>query len=91
MSSSMSSSMSASMSASMYNMNIIKRIELIDGDDSFFVHFSSIQECNQFKPKFTGELGHICCNGKGIQVKTYNGKKVDNEIYDIIRKEYKTN
>jgi len=69
----------------------MKSISLIDGDNSFFVHFSSIKECNSFKRKFNGSLGNICCKGKGIHVKTYKGKIVDNDqIYNIIRKEYKT-
>jgi len=69
----------------------MERINLIDDDDTFFIHFNSIKECNIFKQKFTGALGNTCCNGKGIHVKTYNGKNVDNnQIYDIIRKEYKT-
>jgi len=74
-----------------YNMSNIKRINFIDDDDTFFVHFNSSKDCNIFKQNFSGTLGNICCNGKGIHVKTYNGTKVDNDkIYDIIRKEYKT-
>jgi hypothetical protein len=69
----------------------MEKIKLIDGGDEFFVHFSSIQECSVFKNTFTGILGHMCCNGKGVHVKTYKGKTVNNyQIYDIIRKEYKT-
>ena len=65
-------------------------MKFIDKDDTFFVHFSSIQECNTFKQTFNGKTGNLCCKGKGIHVKTYNGKKVDNTNYEIIRKEYKT-
>jgi hypothetical protein len=74
------------------NMSInMKNTPLINGDNTFFVHFSSIQECSVFKNTFTGILGHTCCNGKGVHVKTYKGKTVNNDqIYDIIRKEYKT-
>lgn len=69
----------------------MKSTPLIDEDKSFFIHFDSIKECNSFKRKFTGTYGNICCNGKGVHIKTYNGKIVDNnQIYDIIRKEYKT-
>ena len=66
-----------------YSPNIV-------GEDSFFVHFSSIQDCNIFKSKYNGTTGHVCCKGKGIHIKTYNDNKVDNTNYDIIRKEYKT-
>lgn len=44
-------------------------------NDLFFVHFSSIKECNTFKQTFNGTTGNLCCNGKGIHVKIYNGKK----------------
>ena len=74
------------------NMSMsMKSISLIDCDNSYFIHFSTIQECNRFKRKFNGTTGNICCKGKGIHVKTYKGKIVDNyQIYDIIRKEYKS-
>ena len=72
-------------------MSIIERINLIDDDDTYFVHFKSVTDCNIFKQKYTGTLGNTCCNGKGIHIITYNGKNVNNDkIYDIIRKEYKT-
>jgi hypothetical protein len=70
----------------------MKNIDDINGDNSYFIHFNSIKECNSFKQNFNGTIGNMCCNGKGVHVKTYKGKTIDNEqIYDIIRKEYKSN
>lgn len=72
----------------------IKRIKNIKiGDNKeYYIHYSTIEECYAFKLNFNGSLGHTCCYGKGVHVKTYNGIVVDNQdIHDTIRKEYKSN
>ena len=70
----------------------MESINIIDTDNNYFIHYSSKKECSKFKKKFNGSIGHSCCNGKGVHVKTYNGVVVDNDtIYDNIRKEYKSN
>jgi hypothetical protein len=72
------------MSTTLYNMNI-------DGCDKFFIHFSSKEECDRFKTEFNGTIGHTCCSGKGVHVKTYNGLAVDSDkIYNNIKKKYNT-
>lgn len=69
----------------------MENISFIDYDKSFFVHFNSSEECNKFKIIFNGTTGNMCCKGKGIHIKTYDGKIVNNtKIYDIIKKQYKT-
>jgi hypothetical protein len=63
----------------------------IPNNDVYFIHYSSKKECDNFKLIFKGLIGHSCCKGKGVHVKTYNGLTVDNdEIYENIRKEYKS-
>ena len=47
-----------------------------DGDDNFFAHFSSSELCNSFKTKFTGVVGHTCCSGKGVVIKSFEGVKI---------------
>jgi hypothetical protein len=70
------------MSTTLYN---------IDGCDKFFIHFSSKEECDTFKTEFNGTIGHTCCSGKGVHVKTYNGLAVDSDkIYNNIKKKYNT-
>ena len=66
-----------------------KKISFGDDDDKYFIHFSSKEVCDTFKTEFNGSLGHTCCSGKGVCVKTYNGVSVDNaEIYNTIKKKY---
>ena len=66
-------------------------METIMDDGKYFIHFSTIEECNTFKSGFNGSIGHTCCGGLGVHIKTYNGKDIDNEeIYENIRKEYNT-
>jgi len=75
------------------NMNMNdEKIRFYDDDNKYFIHFSSIEGCNKFKNEFNGSLGHICCGGKGVCVKTYNGVAVDNaEIYNTIIIDYNIN
>ena len=69
----------------------IKNIKIGDNNE-YYIHYSTKEECNKFKRKFNGSLGHTCCNGKGVHVKNYNGIAVDNDtIHENIRKEYKSN
>ena len=69
----------------------IKSIKIGDNNE-YYIHYSTIEECETFKLNFNGLLGHTCCNGMGVHVKTYNGSVVDNgDIYNTIRKEYKSN
>jgi hypothetical protein len=68
-----------------------EKISFGDDDGKYFIHFSSKEGCDKFKNEFNGSIGHTCCTGKGVHVKTYNGVAVDNaEIYENIRKEYNT-
>ena len=68
-----------------------KKISFGDDDDKYFIHFSSIEGCDKFKKEFNGSIGHTCCSGKGVHVKTYNDVAVDSdEIYNTIKKKYNT-
>ena len=69
----------------------IKSIKIGDNNE-YYIHYSTIEDCDTFKLNFNGSLGHTCCYGKGVHVKTYNGSVVDNDdIHNVIRKEYKSN
>lgn len=59
-----------------------------DDDDNFFAHFSSSELCNSFKTKFTGVVGHTCCSGKGVVIKSFEGVKItsSNQVNTIIDK-----
>jgi hypothetical protein len=66
------------------------KIKLFGDDDNFFVHFSSSELCNTFKGKFTGTLGHTCCSGKGVVIKSFEGVKItSSEQVNAIKDKFK--
>ena len=70
-------------------LKTIKNIDLIDNmNNDYYIHFSSNDLCNKFKKEYNGLLGNTCCLGKGVHIKTYNGIKVDYEIYKNIKIKY---
>ena len=51
-------------------------LEIIDGSENVFLHFKTKKECTLFMKKYNEEMGHTCCSGKGVCIKTYKNKKV---------------
>ena len=45
----------------------IKKIQ-IPGDDTYFIHFDTVEMCRQFQLTNPGEVGHMCCSGKGCRL-----------------------
>lgn len=38
------------------------------GNDDCFIHFDNKDECQKFITFYKGNIGHICCNGKGCKL-----------------------
>ena len=69
-------------------MDMSNTLKIIDGSENVFLHFNSKEECELFMDKYNEKMGHICCAGKGVCIKTYKNKKVTSydQIKDIKKK-----
>ena len=38
------------------------------GCDTYFIHFDTVKECEQFQVAHPGDVAHTCCNGKGCRL-----------------------
>ena len=61
---------------------------IIGGSENVFLHFKTKEECKLFMNKYNEAMGHTCCSGKGVCIKTYKNKKVTS--YDQLE-DIKTN
>jgi len=58
-------------------------------DDTYFIHFKTSNECDNFKKIFNGCVGHTCCRGRGVRIIDWNGIKVESdEFLNKIKKKY---
>lgn len=49
---------------------------IIEESENVYIHFTTKEECNLFMKKYNEEMGHTCCYGTGVCIKTYKNKKV---------------
>jgi hypothetical protein len=62
----------------------------VGDSDNFFIHFSSTELCNRFKNNFTGVIGHTCCSGKGVVIKSFENNKItSSEQVNAIKDKFK--
>jgi len=60
--------------------------DLEHNDLEYFVHFNSVEECNNFINniiKINIEIGHKCCSDTGCLIKNYNNIDIDHIIKKI--------
>ena len=68
--------------SSLYNINI-KNYNIMDGEDNFYIHFKTIDECDNFKNIMKNCIfGDKCCYGRGVHFKSHDGIKITS--YDHI-------
>ena len=62
-----------------------KREYTIGNCNDFYIHFESSKLCDKFISSSNVEIGHRCCLGKGVLLKSYNCEKITsyNQIHAI--------
>ena len=59
-------------------------LDLSSANEKEFIHFDTIDECDKFKKWYTGNIGQLCCYGRGCHL--YN--VADDKHVEIIRTQF---
>ena len=49
-------------------MESLKNTFQFQGGDTYFIHFDTVKECDQFQLTHSADVGHTCCSGKGCRL-----------------------
>lgn len=63
---------------------MLSEINFNTEEEEFYIHFKSVSICEQFILNNNVEIGHRCCSGKGVLLKSFDNEKIAN--YDDIKR-----
>ena len=55
---------------------MLSEINFNTDQEEFYIHFKSVSICEQFILNNNVEIGHRCCLGKGVLIKSLNNEKI---------------
>ena len=53
-----------------------KNLDFTEKTNDFYIHFKTTELCDKFINSSNVEIGHRCCLGKGVLLKSYNSQKI---------------
>ena len=56
----------------------ITDISINGNKDEYYIHFNSGLMCDKFILNNNVEIGHRCCSGKGVLLKSFDNEKIAN-------------